>query len=71
LLSSAEVQGVMETTREVVVLGTGSVQTLPRAHDQGEMKPGSAAAVGLRQAICSAFPAAAAAAAGVVAATLI
>ena len=60
--------------REVVVLGTGLVQILPRAHGQGEMKPDSAAAaaaaaaVGLRQAICSTFPAAAA---GAVAATLI
>jgi hypothetical protein len=69
LLSSAEVQAVMETMREVVVLGTGLVQILPRAHGQGEMKPGSAAAaVGLRRAICSTFPAAAA---GAVAATLI
>jgi hypothetical protein len=61
----------METTREVVVLGTGLVQILPRAHGQGEMKPGSAAAaavVGWRRAICSTFPAAAA---GAVAATLI
>jgi hypothetical protein len=75
LLSSAEVQGVMETMKEVVVLGIGLVQILPRAHGQGEMKPGSAAAaaaVGLRQAICSTFPAAAAAAvAGAVVATLI
>ena len=60
----------METMREVVVLGTGLVQILPRAHGQGEMKPGSAAAaaVGLRRAICSTFPAVAA---GVVAAILI
>ena len=72
LLSSAEVQGVMETMREVVVLGTGLVQIPPKAHGQGEMKPGSAAAAaaaaGLRQAICSTFPAAVA---GAVAATLI
>ena len=69
LLSSAGVQGVMETMREVVVLGTGLVQILPMAHGQGEMKPGSAAAAaGLRRAICSTFPAAAA---GAVAATLI
>jgi len=59
----------METMREVVVLGTGLVQILPRAHGQGEMKPGSAAAaVGLRRAICSTFPVAAA---GAVAAILI
>jgi len=59
----------MEIMREVVVLGTGLVQILPRVHGQGEMKPGSAAAVvGWRQAICSTFPAAAA---GAVAATLI
>jgi hypothetical protein len=64
----------METMKEVVVLGIGLVQILPRAHGQGEMKPGSAAAaaaVGLRQAICSTFPAAAAAVAGAVVATLI
>lgn len=54
-LSSAEVQGAMETMMAVVVLGTGLVQLRQQAHDQGEMKLGSvaAAAAGLTQAICS------------------